>query len=154
MTSPSPASVRHLLGRGMLTWPRGERVSDRYGRVGLQRGDDPQVASGVLPARDVALHCDVPQGTRARLVAQVLEVRESDHIGDLFRGLFPTTPLVDDVFVLGEGRVVYSEMDGWQLVGLMPEDDRPNDWLDPARLYRVHSQTVELVLEYSNEETT
>lgn len=137
---------RHLVGRGMLTWPRYERVGDRYGTVGLQSGDDPLVASGMADARDVRLHREVPEGTWCQLVAIVIQTRDSDHIGDLFRGFSPSTPLVDDEFVLGEGAVFYSDLDGWDLVGLRPEPDRTTDWLDPEQLYRVHSQTVELVL--------
>jgi hypothetical protein len=131
-----------ILGEGALTWPRGERVSDRYGTVGLMA---PGQSYGDYLANYafVDVH-QVPEGERGQLRATVLETRDSGHIGDLFRGLFPTTPEVGEVIFLGAGTVFYEDDDGAPYIGLQPDEARSSDWLDPAALYRVHEQTVRL----------
>ncbi len=136
------------LGVGVLTWARGERVSDRYGSVFL------------MPEGQDSLHQDdetfVPLARpssisssdgRGRLIAEVLETRQSTHIGDFFRGLSPKTPEVGDRLVLGEGILFFDTEDWGDQVGLMPDDGRETDWLDPRSLYTAHEQTVRLLFE-------
>ncbi len=139
----------YVLGTGVLTWEAGERRSDRYGSVFL------------MPEGQNSLSIDPGEGTdagrtyigltrvdgRGRLIAEVLKTRQSTHIGDLARGLFPITPEVGDRFTLGEGTLWFLEEDWADQVGLTPFDDRENDWLDPTVLYRVHEQTVRLIFE-------
>ncbi len=124
------------LGEGVLNWRATERVSDRYGAVHLAPGPfgDPvpfAETSGVL-------------GQSGTLSAQVLATRESSHIGDLFRGLRPSTPEVGDILTLGTG-ILFVER-GTEL-GVLPADGRDADWLDPEALYRCHNQTVRLLWE-------
>lgn len=124
--------VGTVLGEGRLNWRPSERVSDRYGSVGLwERGKE---VGEFLPIAPVV------EG-RGRLVAEVLEARQSSHMGDFFRGFFPETPEVGERIVLGEGLVFFEEGH----VGLYPEDERESDWLDPKMLYRTHDQDVRLI---------
>ena len=124
------------LGTGILNWDRHERVSDRYGTVKLLEALDSSVAIQLK---------SVKEGTKGTLYAIVKETRQSQHIGDLFRGIFPETPNLGERIVLGHGLLFYDE----ESVGLEPEDGRDNDWLDPHKLYRVHEQTVDLFFEPS-----
>lgn len=135
------ATTAITLGRGTLDWPRHERVSDRYGLVTLlKRVDaDGTVDFGAAPIDEVG-----------RLVATVRGQRRSHHIGDLFRGLRPpdTPPAIGSVHVLGEGTLFRSRApEGWDYVGLRPDDGRTSDWLDPRVLYTLHSQVVDLAFE-------
>lgn len=128
------------LGTGRLTWPRAERVGDRYGVVMLMADGDSMTETShyINPT-------DPPVDRRGRLVAEVLETRDSTHIGDLFRGLFPETPEIGERIALGEGTFFTEDTDyGAITMGLAPDDDRTSDWLDPRNLYRAHEQTVRL----------
>lgn len=129
------------IGEGRLSWRRGERISDRYGTVLLLAHGDSLSKTVAYIDPDASM-----VGTVGSLVAVVLETRESTHIGDLFRGLFPSTPDVGDEIALGTGRLFVDprDPDGFISIGLDPEDGRDSDWLDPARLYRAHEQTVRL----------
>lgn len=127
---------------GIFSWPGEERRSNRYGFVGLWPNDYEHTAS-VLPDVDLfALR--LLQGRRVRMAAKVLEARESGHIGDFFRGIYPSKPDVGEVVYLGEGTLVLGNCAGVPLVGLQPDDGREHDWIDPRALYRLHDQTVEL----------
>lgn len=124
-------------GIGQLDWPRGERVSDRYGVVGLY------VPGGEF----VNIKLDrIAEGTVGTLIAEVREVRDSPHLGDVFRKIYPCTPEVGTVLVLGVGAVFYQDVDGDEYIGLRPDPPRDFDWLDPHQLYRAHAQTVRLYL--------
>ncbi len=127
-----------VLGRGIFNWPRTERVSDRYGLVGLYEDDK---------AFRISEDCRKHLGKRGRLVAVILETRQSGHIGDFFRGIFPSTPNVGDKFTLGEGTLFETVIGGGWFYGLKPDEERESDWLDPHILYRCHDQTVELTFE-------
>ncbi len=134
----------NLIGTGILNWPTTERVNDRYGIVALWPQDDPY-GQAPLPMAPKPL-----DGVRGQLIAKVLETRESTHIGDLFRKIYPVTPEVGEEIVLGEGVVFYQmEADGRTYIGLKPEDGRSNDWMDPKKLYRAHAQYVELYFKKS-----
>ena len=126
-----------LIGTGILSWPRYERIGDRYGLVGLFPRDNED--EDALPMDIVPL-----DGFKGQLIAKVLEARKSKHIGDFFRGFFPTTPEVGEEIILGEGTVFYEAVDDEIFIGLKPEDGRKTDWLDPEKLYRAHQQYVEL----------
>lgn len=141
----------YVLGTGVLTWARGERVSDRYGSVflmpegqdSLNHGDrGPYAATSDDPIIDLTR-----VDGQGRLIAEVLKTRQSTHIGDLFRGLSPTTPQVGDRLILGEGTIWFLSEEWGDQVGLSPDDDRDADWLDPHVLYQVHEQTVRLLFE-------
>jgi hypothetical protein len=130
-----------IVGRGRLTWPRMERVGDRYGCVMLlDDRDEPDPLDGTLEDR------------YGKLIARVTSRGVSQHIGDLFRGLAPPrsideAPALDSEHVLGEGVVFYEVVDGCWCIGLEPEDGRGSDWLDPRVLYLLHEQQVELRFE-------
>lgn len=130
------------VGRGWLTWPRVERVGDRYGCVMLMEHD------GQTPASiDTGL-----AGQRGRLVAKVTARGLSAHIGDLFRGIapprsLPEVPPVGSEHELGQGTVFYESTEGIRCIGLQPDVERDADWLNPHMLYLLHEQCVELRLE-------
>lgn len=133
-----------ILGEGRLSWPSSERVSDRYGTVMLMVDGDSFVEPSGYRSIDQSI-----VGQRGSLIAEVLETRESSHIGDFFRGLFPETPTVGERIVLGTGTASI-EKASWgpvDLVGLRPDEYRQSDWLDPKAMYRCHEQTVRLSFE-------
>lgn len=138
-TAVAPNPDRDLvIGEGILTWNRGERISDRYGTIYLMAGGGNSLVGEDEVHRPVLRTPDgEPLG---HLVAEVVATRESTHIGDLFRGIFPSTPTVGDLISLGTGRLFREEYS----VGLRPEEARDSDWLDPCALYRCHEQTVKL----------
>ena len=124
-----------IIGRGVLTWMRYERISDRYGSVYL-----------VEDGSGVEVEMFLPKG-KGRLVVLVIDAHQSHHIGDFARGIGPETPVNGDRLVLGEGEA-FSEVRGRiTVVGVRPDDGRGNDWLDPHALYRCHNSLVELIWE-------
>jgi len=150
--SESATFPRHLLGTGVLTWGRMERISNRYGFVYLMP-DGHNSLSAAEPRRwspepgtmDFA-------GMRGRLVAKVIESRKSTHIGDLALGIFPVRPDEGERIVLGEGRfsVLAAGPDcSSPRVGLEPfaAKDDGDPWLDVQALYRAHEQLVALYFE-------
>lgn len=134
-----------VLGKGVLTWNAIERRSDRYGAVWLMEDGHTSLTRGT-PERlldDNALR--QVNGETGTLTAEVLDPRVSTHIGDLWRGLFPSVPIKWESIVLGKGRA-FVENDGryGEVVGILPDDGRRHDWLNPSALYRAHEQLVEL----------
>lgn len=126
-----------IVAEGILTWHGRERRSDRYGSVEMMNTD----------GKFMTLDCVHHEGLRGRLFAEVVETRQSGHIGDIFRGLYPETPEVGEVIELGIGRLFVERVDGISQIGLVPDDGRDYDWLDPKALYRLHEQTVRLQFE-------
>ena len=120
------------IGTGVLEWDREERISDRYGMVMLFDRPDP-------PRKPIRLRRS-NEGKDGRLIAIVRETREPSHVGDLFHGIPPSKPALDEIVVLGEGRLFFFV----DAVGLFPDDNRTTLWLDVHALYRVHNQTVTL----------
>jgi hypothetical protein len=96
-----------------------------------------------------ASYGETPEGAHGTLTAEILETRQSDHVGDMFRGIGPTTPDKGEVLTLGTGALWRGESYGAPTLGLKPDDGRDSDWLDPRALYRCHSQTVRLRFEPS-----
>ncbi len=140
-------TLTYKIGTGTLTWDRQERITDRYGFVMLMAdGLNSQSTGSEVPSL-IRNEPPIPAGRIGRLVAKVKIARKSTHIGDLFRGIFPRTPKVGDEIVLGEGVLTVEKRVSGIHVGLMPEDGRSADWLDPRALYDAHEQTVELVFE-------
>lgn len=125
--------MRIKLGAGMLSWTSSERVSDRYGSVNLWRdGQEKPLLR-------------IEEGQYGKLVIVVTSTRQSTHIGDLYHGLFPSTPELGEEIELGEGYLFYGP--SRSTVGLLPRDGREHWWLDPKKLYQVHAQEVELFFE-------
>lgn len=123
------------LGAGVLSWSRDERVSDRYGAVMLMTESHTP-----SPIRN----CGLIGGEKGRLVVQIAETRKSTHIGDLCRGLVPTTPKVGQLIELGSGTLFFDSCDNYQTIGLRPSRARDSDWLNPHALYNCHEQVVSL----------
>jgi hypothetical protein len=134
-----------LLGKGVLTWNATERRSDRYGAVWLMEDGntslDPRTPERTLDGK--ALRS--VNGQRGTITAEVIDPRESTHIGDLFRGIFPSRPMKWESITLGSGEVFVEHDDhAGDVVGIKPDDGRDKDWLNPHALYRAHEQLVEL----------
>lgn len=137
------------LGKGVLTWDGAERRSDRYGTVYLISEGMNSLSSGPVPSI-IKLPANAPASATAfgSLIAVVVETRDSTHIGDLFRAIYPRTPDIGSRIALGEGMLFYQVLDGGGLsVGLKPIDGRRVDWLNPRALYDAHEQSVELLFE-------
>lgn len=133
------------VGYGVFTWPREERVYNRYGAFHLDR-EAYEGEGACAPRLDLpALNCF--KGKRVRLTVEVVESRRSGHVGDLFLKIFPTQPSVGERIVLGVGRLDVLLLDGVMCVALAPEDGRRELWIDPRLLYRAHDQTVNLYVE-------
>lgn len=116
-------------------------MSDRYGTVILLSVPGP-ASTGMALATGL-------DGQYGRLVASVTETRQSQHIGDLFRGLAPPRSdedraAIGQEYTLGEGTVFYEDAEGSPVIGLRPDEDRAADWLDPTILYLLHEQSVVL----------
>lgn len=132
----------HLIGIGQLSWWPRERRSDRYGAVSLFENASPRVDNTAIRLSVMPI-----MRARGRLLATVLETRESEHIGDLFRGLAPGGAEVGRTYELGRGTLFATREDDVEAVGVEPDDGRTVDWLDPTILYTLHQQTVRLVFE-------
>jgi hypothetical protein len=137
-----------FVGLGVLQWSASERRSDRYGAVHLLEYD----TGGSYNFSSLSV-CPEDFGKRATLYCVVMEIRESTHIGDLFHGVFPSTPAIGDRIILGTG-LLFAENDRdergkpFVRVGVRPfDDDRGTLWMNIEALYRCHSQTVRLMYE-------
>ncbi|MFD9964013.1 hypothetical protein [Amycolatopsis sp. NPDC058986] len=129
-----------ILGTGILTWHPDERRTDRYGAVHLTRTLD-------NAAPDPVVFDTAPVGAPGRLVAVIVGTRPAFHLGDLARGIGPDPAAVGDQITLGTGTLfVESSRYGATEIGVAPDDGRDDAWLDPAALYRCHSQTIRLEL--------
>ena len=135
------------IGTGTLTWMRSERITDRYGAVYLIPDGYNSLSRAAPPSLIEHEVVKTRVGEKGRLIAEVVETRESTHIGDVFRGLYPRTPKRGDRLVLGTG-TFFSERNSEGLtIGVKPDDGRDSDWLDPRALYDAHEQTVTLFFE-------
>ena len=131
-TTPNPIAI------GPLNWPGSERRSDRYGRIAFWGQDiyEPVVNSTLM-------HELV--GKSGKLRCRIRQPRKSTHIGDLFRGLFPSLPEEGEDLFLGEGEFfITEEVEGAVPFGVRPHDGRDSDWLDPEQLYRCHESICEV----------
>lgn len=169
-----------LLAEGRLSWNRAERVTDRYGAVTIQRAvpEEQERAYAIIANHGEASSedltwaisyaaprscfddfADAPVGQRGRLVAEVVAVRESAHVGDLFHGIATSTPEVGERIELGTGELFVEDVGHAMAVGLRPLEALgarqykgvrigPDVfWLDPEALYRVIDQDVRLFFE-------
>lgn len=130
---------------GIFTWTGRERRTNRYGSIFLATSTcDGAVRS---PVTVNAVELSRLLGRRVSIRVTVLETRKSAHLGDLARQIFPTTPMIGEVVDLGTGTLFIESEGDYLSFGLKPDDDRHSDWFDPAKLYRLHDQTVELTIE-------
>jgi len=134
---------RILVGAGALTWFAEERRSDRYGSVWLSKENS---LSEVINKNSYLNVLKSVKG-KGRLIAKVTGTRKSTHIGDLHHKVYPSTPEVGEEIVLGSGTVFYENKYDIDAIGLKPDDNRNELWLDIKQLYRAHEQDVELYFE-------
>lgn len=129
------------IGTGVLGWERHERVTDRYGSVCLMNGTTWTAKGKNLRINEKRI------GQRGQLIAEVLETRQSTHLGDWFHGIGPSTPGLGERIVLGEGTLFtqYGKDVEGTCVGVKPLDGRREFWLSPKALYRANNQTVRLL---------
>ena len=145
MKSDKAKTVSSFKATGVFGWPAGERRSDRYGMIMISE------APYDGPAQD-NLYSFQPNdliplvGKKVSISARVIVTRESKHIGDMFRGIFPATPKLGQTFNLGTGKLFCDDSDDMFRFGIEPDDGRANDWFDPKKLYKLHDQTVELTV--------
>jgi hypothetical protein len=134
-----------LLGVGILSWFARERRSDRYGYVFLMEKGDSNSTSAETEYVNIAQR---RKGSFGTLKVRVLKTRQSTHVGDWFRGVYPRIPKVGAVLTLGTGRLryEYEKQFGVMTVGIEPLE-HSNTWMDVRALYDVHEQTVELLFE-------
>lgn len=92
---------KKLVATGHFSWDAVERRSDRYGSVRLNHR---LIESGGNPNHVlVDASIDDLEGKYGRLTAEVLIPVDSPHMGDLHRGLRPSTPNQGEVVLLGTG---------------------------------------------------
>jgi hypothetical protein len=129
--------IEHLLGRGVLSWDADERQSDRYGTVRLFRHHRPHAPFVTIAG--------APVGTIGDLLVRVIETRKSNHVGDVFRKIYPIMPEAGEQIILGVGILARHACEPDYVVGVIPLGERDKDWLKPKALYRAHDQTVDLI---------
>lgn len=124
-----------VLGEGVLGWTSSERHTDRYGAVHLNcRGKDKEDFS------------NAPVGVSGKLVAEIVEVRNSFHLGDISRGVGKSEPAPGEIVDLGEGELFTEEMyKGIISIGVKPSDGREHNWLSIEGLFRCHGSVVKLL---------
>lgn len=136
-----------IIGTGPLSWDGEERRSRRYGLVALTHRDSNTNILGDWWLANSDLE-DIT-GLHGRLIATVLESRDSTHEGDNAHGIYPDTPEVGEQIVLGEGYVRVGPKVAWgsEQFGVQPSDHRVRYWMDVRALYRAHEQTVRISFE-------
>lgn len=141
--------MKSATGYGQFTWDGEERRSNRYGSFVLDNLSDP-----IDPATLDLASLEQMRARRVKIACKVVKTRPSHHVGDLFLGIQPSTPEVGEVITLGVGGLVVEPCD-WAphkvALVLAPEDHRPGLWMDPRLLYRLHDQTVEMLVEETDE---
>jgi hypothetical protein len=146
------------IAHGVLNWMKEERVTNRYGKFFLDAcpfSMGPPVVCAV-PWND-AEAIERLRGKKVLMRCVVLAVRSSEHVGDMFLGILPSCPNVDEVIDLGVGIFEVEEPapdTGSPIFVLQPGDGREKLWIDPRILYRLHSQTVDVFLEETEAECT
>ncbi len=141
---------------GIFTWAATERRSQRYGYF---YPDYTNWAENMLQQvkPEIDLEGMSPLlGQRVRITVNVLEARESGHAGDRAIGIFPSMPEAGQIIDIGVGVLDLLQLDYWTpcgwAIGLQPGDGREEYWIDPAILYRLHDQTVEIYAEVTTDD--
>ena len=141
--------ISHLfLGSGTITWTSEERISDRYGSIFLFNYEK-QYDTTLLIDFQLIKRLNGCLGT---LKVSIISTRQSNHVGDIFRSLKPSTPKNGEVIELGHGNLFYEKSE-FLCIGLRPLKARESDWLNPHALYRCHHQVVELYFQPEKEIT-
>lgn len=139
------------VAHGVFGWEGEERRSDRYGAIhlsGAPYGGEPLTTVFFEMGALERLH-----GRRVKIATVVTEARKSQHVGDLFHGIFPSTPAVGERVEIGVGVLdlepSYEETPD---IVLRPNDGRAHLWMDPRKLYRLHDQTVDVFIEETTDD--
>jgi hypothetical protein len=145
-----------LIGVGVFSWHKNERVSNRYGAffLGMESYNGDKAVSYTLHDMDKLTPLI---GKRVKVVATVVENRKSGHVGDFFLGVGPTMPQIDDTIEIGVGTLDFNESEdhepkSWSQFILEPNDGRSELWMDPRKLYNLHDQTVEIWMEETDQD--
>jgi hypothetical protein len=113
--------TQHLLGTGLLSWPRNERMAGRYGLVALFRPGDTEKGEEGLQGVPFNTNPGVEMlGTHGALIA-VLDSQELS---------------------LGEGTLFTEHHHGMDYIGLRPDEPREEDWLNVPNLYKVDGYLI------------
>ncbi|MBB4635939.1 hypothetical protein [Longimicrobium terrae] len=143
-----------VVGSGILSWSVFERLGGRYGTIFLSPSDFLERVHHPVMLDTDALHA--LEGESVRLAVRVLECRSSGHAGDSLLYLVPgPPPAPGSVHELGAGplfledqrEIPVAEHPTGLGIGIRPSDGRTEMWMDPRVLYRVHDQTVELLID-------
>lgn len=136
------------IGRGVVNWDRGERISGRYGSISLfpRRVPLDTIVKNEVPP--IPLKPCAALGKYGKLVATVVEGCVSEHIGDL-HGVRPPQepPAAGTRIELGEGTLFIEQGVSGDQVGVLPRDGRETHWMSIRALYDAHEQTVDLTFE-------
>lgn len=145
--------MKNLIGRGIVSWEKDERISSRYGSfILIDSNYNRTVKADRVIDEEAVQSLD---GLRVRVTVVAKEVRKSGHIGDSFLKIRPTTPEVGEEIDLGVGVFrIGKGWDGQQTFELHPGDGRSDLWIDPRKLYRCHDQTVEVYFEETEDDFT
>jgi len=138
---------KQILAKGIFGWDGTERRTSRYGSIHLSDTPFNPKAGSAVVKYDKALLKRL-EGKRVRLTVEVVEVRDSGHLGDAFLKIVPQRPKVGDIVDLGVGEL--GSLPGWDGkpdIFLAPKDRAKDLWIDPRKLYRLHDQTVIVYVE-------
>ncbi len=116
---------RVWIGDGVFTWPRYERITGRYGLMGVTD----------LIGSPIGLPGLQPPGSLGRLEVEIVDTRPSP-----FQS--PPIPKAGDRFEFGPGYFFTGCSDGITWFGLQPVEPREENWLDPKKLNQCHGQVV------------
>ncbi len=137
--------MEYELGCGLLMWDCKERITDRYGAVYLSDSNSQDIVLEPNAYTNVELVSQLV-GECGTLLAQVVELRKSTHIGDLLPKIYPSQPKKGERIILGEGVFFVESLihigETTLAVGVRSTDQRTTDWLNPNSLCRVHEQTI------------
>jgi hypothetical protein len=139
-----------LVGKGIFTWDKRERVSNRYGSFFLSfesyEGEKTKLDLDSFGILNLDLINNL-NNKKVKVTCKVIETRKSGHIGDLFLKIFPSIPEINEIIEFdGILNITIDQEMGLCFI-LKPEDNRRELWIDPRKLYKLHDQTVEVYLE-------
>jgi hypothetical protein len=134
------------VGFGIFIWDSTERRSNRYGSFYLAN----ETFHANAKATPYLMPVTALNGRKVAVSCQVVQNRESGHLGDTVLGITPTMPEIGEIVPLGVAILRIepnSEPHCTDIIVMRPTDDRTQLWIDPRRLYRLHDQTVYLFIE-------
>ena len=137
-TEVSPENQRITLGEGYLSWNRGEKSTGRWGTVNLWKSNENTGSENSVRFENA------PLSTYGILFAEILETAPSDYHAGLIK---EELPKIGDFLVLGAGILFKESEEGVENIGVNPENEREDDWMNVRSLRRLHNQKVRLYFE-------